>query len=131
MSKIKVNNFSIKKIIGIVFLIITLIVGVALTNNTVRKFLFNSSANGGRVRSGNCDDIGSPGERNRCRMRKDGDIKASGLQSETKRLKDCLANSECKNSQRGAIDQAGGETQWVNININGYRCSHNLPGCTR
>ncbi|EKE05144.1 MAG: hypothetical protein ACD_19C00425G0005 [uncultured bacterium] len=57
----KNKNFSIKKVISIVFLIVTLIVAVSLTNNTVKKFIFGSEA------SGTCDDLGSPSARNACK----------------------------------------------------------------
>ncbi|EKE04985.1 MAG: hypothetical protein ACD_19C00426G0007 [uncultured bacterium] len=51
-------------LIGIGFLLITLTVGVTVTNNPVRKFFIDSLA-GGRVKS--CDDYGSAAKRNACK----------------------------------------------------------------
>ena len=61
MSKFK-SKYSPMKVVGIVFLIITLIIAVSLTNNTVRKFIFGSYA------SKSCNDLGSPSARNACNV---------------------------------------------------------------
>ena len=81
MSKVKINKklqkSSVLKIVGLVFMVITLLAALALTNNTVRQFITDSFADGGRVASGDCEAKGSPSARNACRQAKKNDAAAA------------------------------------------------------
>ena len=82
MSKFK-SMYSPMKVVGIIFLVVTLVVAVSLTNNTVRQMISNSFAF-----DSVCAAKGDPKARNKCQVERDWEKKNS---SYSKRLNDYTA----------------------------------------
>ncbi len=79
MSKLKnnVKQSSILKTVGLVFMVVTLVAALALTNNTVRQFVTDSFAYSSR-----CSKIGNPNVRQRCDAEERWDAEAQKQQQE-------------------------------------------------
>lgn len=128
MSKVKTNKKnSVLKTVGLVFMVITLLAALALTNNTVRQFITDSFADGGRVNG--CQDAGSPSQRCGNVAKREGVDNLSFLLLEKFRLAACMANpSSCGKSFKPFSSEA---YVWYEINVNNFKCKNSIPGCVR
>lgn len=70
----KNSKFPVLKTVGIVFMIITLLVALLLTNDTVKQFIIESWAFSPR-----CARIGSPSARQRCDAEERWDAEAAAI----------------------------------------------------
>ncbi len=132
MSKVnvKVNKKSQKtptlKIVGIVFMLVTLLAALALTNNTVRQFITSSFAF-----DWECAQKGSPSARRNCQA--EADWRKSSVAAEQARLytlaRDCANNpGSCTSLQ---VTDPSNPWRWYRQNVNNYKCTNSINGCRR
>ncbi len=133
MSKVKINKklqkSSVFKVVGLVFMVVTLLTALALTNNTVRQFITDSFADGGRVRPGVCEDLGSG--RARCRAEKEWD-RISAQAKEYNRLYYCINDPDsCGDAKLKGITSRTDRWNWLRLNYENYICDNHFSSCPR